>query len=141
MEEVRKINLLTLPTFSFSYSTPYLFANMCVQTPIRFVNSFGLILDASRQPIPNATISFTDQRAKEAQGKSGLRGRFAVEMIGKKIRINATAVGFASIFGEVEQAAFANSCSKPIYIVMQVGGDICSSISNRKSDLPKVKKD
>jgi hypothetical protein len=61
---------------------------------------------------------------------------------GNKVEVKVTAAGFMGAFSSIGSVrGVTAACRKPIYIMLQVGGDGCTMISLKKRDLPIVKRD
>lgn len=132
---------VALAAFASSRFVPFSKANVYTNPKARVATACGYVVDSSGAAIPGAKVEFATDSIFQFVVRDD-RGYFHAEFIGPKVRVTASAVGFQTASSLVE--ALVNSkkgCSKPLYVMLQVGGDGCTLISTKESDLPVAKKD
>jgi hypothetical protein len=143
VEEVRRLAARSaLSALFFYFVTSIAEANVCVSPKIRSSEACGIVLDPFGEVIPHVTITLKDE-SHEASTTSDENGRFQLTRFsGSKVAVKATANGFMAAYSSIEQVKVPTAaCKRPIYIMLQVGGDGCTMISLKKSDLPIAKRD
>jgi hypothetical protein len=143
VEEVRRfVSSLALAAFIFCYFVPVSRATVCVEPKIKVADACGIVLDPSGRPIPDATVVLTIE-SRDSSVKTNDEGRFELpNFSGNKVEVKVTAAGFMGAFSSIGSVrGVTAACRKPIYIMLQVGGDGCTMISLKKRDLPIVKRD
>ena len=130
-----------MATFVGCYTTPPMFGNVYVSRNIKEVDVCGVVIDQQRSPILGAHVWLTAVNGHQEEAITDATGHFRVEGFSDvQVRIQSIIPEFKdaeAIVGRVNSPG--KNYKRPIFIVMAVGGDYSSLVTNKKIDLPKVK--
>ena len=138
----RLLRKIAFTAFCSCYFVPFSQANVCVDPKIKEAQACGFVVDKFGEPVPNADISFHDA-TDTISAKTDDRGFFRRDDLPEaKIAVSVSAVGFHPAAQTIERLTRPSAgCRKPLYVLLQIGGDDCSMIRIKKSDLPIAKRD
>ena len=116
-------------------------ANVCVNPRIKSAEACGIVLDPSGEILSNALIKLREGD-REASGTTDEQGRFRFEGFhGTNVQLSVTAKGFMPAYDFLQVVREPSSKrKKSIYVMLQVGGDGCTMVSLKKSELPISKR-
>ena len=143
MEEVKRgIGSIALTASIFCYLVPLSQANVCVDPKIKRAQSCGIVLDIYGERIPNAVVTFR-LNGDSISESTDSNGSFSEPKVhGKGFVIEVSANGFRRASQKIERiVAPGQTCIAPLYVMLQIGGDGCSMIRKKKSDLPIAKRE
>ena len=110
---------------------------------IKQANACGLVVAPDGEGIPNALVTLT-LASGSIDTRTDSEGRFMfAKLSGNKLKLATRVNGFMAVTDwpiEKLEESKQGKCKRPIYVVMEPGGNSCSYVTEQKKDLPKAEK-
>jgi hypothetical protein len=137
----RACSFAVLLAFFSGYGVPNASANVCVTAPLKQRQACGTVLDFEGQPIPNATVVLSHEGVKSRM-PTDAAGRFTFRNVANgpaEFEVNAT--GFSGMRFTLKRiASLSSRCTKPLWVMLDLGMDSCPVVASRFKDLPLRKR-
>jgi len=115
----------------------------CVMPKIKQADACGLVMTPDGQGIPDAQVTLI-LTSDSIDARTDSEGRLTFpNLSGNKLKLAARVNGFMAVSDwpiEKLEESKQGKCKRPIYVVMEVGGNSCSYATAQKKDLPKAEK-